>query len=180
MPESSFEFFYNKAKIKAEEAIKAVYDKNLNKNYLRKKAVDFLYKNFPSNEKQIFYNIAVLNKKKMIILNAKSKIIKLSVENLAKNIINHPEINFNEYSLILKVIENPELLIHISDEKYKTQKIICFAYKSKYYTVVIKTTADKKENYLQTFHVTDIKEINKEIKKKGIKIIFDKLTQKNR
>ncbi len=153
----SFEFFYKKAKYKAVEALNFVFDAKLNKNKLRKKAVEYLYRNFNQTDKHIFYDVAVLDKIKMLALNTEIRTVKLSIENLAKNIINHPEISFEEYIMISEIVNKTELLIYIPDFNDENEKIICFTEKGKYYKTVIKSTKDKNENFLLSFHIYRIK-----------------------
>lgn len=168
--------FYNKAKDKAEETLKAVYDENLNKDELRKKAVDYFYKNLPENEKNLFEYVAVLSKEMKKLLDAKTQTVKFSIESFTKNIINHPELLFQEYFLIPEIINKTELLIYVPKNGNEKEKIICFAENGKYYKIVIKSTGNKEENFLQSFHMTDLKRMRSEKNKKGVKVIFDKLT----
>lgn len=178
MSEQSFESFYNKAKEKAEEALKFVDNKKLNKEKLRQEAVLYFYKNLPESEKNLYENIAVLDETKRKILDTQEEKVKLSIESLTKNIINHPEITLEEYFLIFEIVNKPELLIFMHDQKDQTQKLLCFANKKKYYAAIIKSTEDKQENFLQSFHITDLKRIEALKNRKGNKIIHDFLTQK--
>lgn len=176
MLSSSFESFYRKAKSKADEALNAVVDDSLNYEQLKKRAVDYINKTMTTVDKNIFEYIALLDTEKKCILEAEKQAVKFSLQSLTKNIINHLELLFAEYFLISEIIDNAELLICIPSKGDQMKKIICFARNGKYYSSVIKTTGDKKENYLQSFHATDLKEIIKETKKKGVQVIYDNLT----
>lgn len=177
MQESSFENFYNQAKKKALWVINAIPKNNFKNEEFNKIAVEYLYKNFPKNKKQIFEYIAILDEEKIELLETKKQSVKLSLENMTKNIIVHPEITLNEYLLISEIINKTETLIYVYPKKEQMGKIICFAKNKKYYyEIVIKTTRNKDENYLQSFHITNLIEIEREKRKKGIRLIYDNLS----
>lgn len=117
MSDSSFEYFYNIAKNKAEEALKIVYSANLNKEELSQKAVFYFYKTLPINEKNIFEYIAILNEEEKDFLQTQSYKVKFSIESLTKNIIRHSEITLTEYLLISEIVDKPELLIYSRQPK---------------------------------------------------------------
>lgn len=170
-----FEQFYKKAGEKAKLSLEAVYKEGIKKGIQEEKAVKYLYDNIPKEDKNIFHYAAVLDSEKKQILGAEKQAVKFSLENFAKNIIKHPEMTLAEYELLPKFVDETQLLIYMNKES--KEKIICFTKDKKFYEIVIKSTLDKKENYLQSFHITDLKRINTEKNKKGVKIIYDKLTQ---
>lgn len=170
----SFEYFYNKAKNKADEALRAAYDRKFNYDELSKKAVDYMYKNLSETEKNIFKQVAFLDEEKKKILGTENYTIKFSVESLTKNIIRHPDVSLKEYFLIPEIIDKTEILIYIPENSIGYGRILCFSKFEQYYKATIKTTGQKNENYLVSFHSIDINGIKRDKKKKGAKIIYEK------
>nr|BDD46384.1 phage head morphogenesis protein [bacterium] len=173
-----FELFHKKASEKARWALNSVKKEGLKNSKIQSLAVDYLYKNLSKPDKAAFEYVAILDKEKMIALGAGKQAVKFSVENFAKNIINHPEIELKDYFILPEIVDQTKVLIFTDNDL--SEKIICFAKKDKYYKTVIKTTGNKEENFLQSFHITDLKRIKAEKNKKGVKVIYDNLTQINR
>ena len=178
MSKLSFENFYTQAKAKAEEALSIVQKDDIKKHELNQNAVEYMNKSMLSADKNLFEYVAVLDEEKKKLLDANNQAIKFSLQSFTKNIINHPEITLKEYYLIPEIIDKTELLIYVSKNGDQKKKILCFAENGKYYKVAIKTTGNKEENFLLSFHSVNRNAIERDKKKKGIKIVYDNLTQK--
>lgn len=167
-----FELFSKQAQDKAAWAINTVKADNINIRETRDLAVKHMRKNISRNERGLFHYVATLNQEKKTLIKANKQAVKLSLDSFIKNYINHPEITPDEYRLIPEIVDKTELLIY---SNAKNEQIFCFADKGNYYKTTIKTTGNKDENYLQSFHPISAKGIKKDKKRKGIKVIFDKL-----
>lgn len=169
-----FELFYNKAGKNAQYALSQVPQalKTVEKNSV---AVKYIYDYLPSGAKKEYQCVAVLDELKRAQLGTKSQAVRFSAENFAKNIINHPDLTLDDYKLLPSIVDKTDVLIYTN--KASTERIICFSQNKKYYKVVIKTIKTKSENYLQSFHKTDLKRIKDELKKDGAKVVIDKLTK---
>ena len=124
-----------------------------------KNAILFARKNFSKDDLNSFYIIGNLSKEQESLLKSKTKIIKISVDSLMKNIIKHPEIEFNDYHKIDDIIIKPD---KIRLSKSNNNSILLLKKENKYYQVVIKTTIDKNENYLTSFRMLSEEEFNKQ------------------
>lgn len=168
-----FEVFYKKAQTKADEALKTVADEKLSKGKLQENARDHIYQNMPKSEKDLYAYVGILDEQTKKLLKAEKQSVKFSLESFAKNIIKHSELSLQEYLLIPEIIENTQALLLLEDEN--KEKIFCYAKHGKYYKAVIKSTLNKQENFLQSFHPISLEGIEKDKKKKGVKIIYDNL-----
>ena len=72
--------------------------------------------------------------------------------------IEHPEITFQEYLQLEYFLYNAEYIL-LKNEK----NLIYFKIDNCLYQFVIKNTKDGCENFLTTFHKTNIKQLNKDI-----------------
>ena len=84
-----------------------------------------------------------------ILLNSKSKNLKLSLDNYLKNRIMHPEVTISDYLKIPNIVSNPSKVLK-SKNGYD---VILFKADEKYYKLVIKTTANKDENFVKSLHL---------------------------
>lgn len=82
---------------------------------------------------------------------------KLSMDSMIKNRINHPDIRYNDYLKINSIINNPDKIILDDKQHIKMFKQI----DNKIYETILKTTKDKKENYLVSFHYSNKKRMKK-------------------
>lgn len=95
------------------------------------------------------------------LLGSNTAELKVSFENLLKNQAKHPEIGFNMYSNITNYIANP------LNQFARGNKLITFIKQdNKIYELVIKTTANKTENFFNSLRISDIKDIQSYINKK--------------
>lgn len=83
--------------------------------------------------------------------------LKFSMDNMIKNKLIHPEITFFDYEKISKIIKKPSKF-HKSKNGYD---IILFKYDEKYYKLVVKTTKNKKENFIKSLHLLNKDRYNK-------------------
>jgi len=84
-----------------------------------------------------------------ILLNSKSKNLKLSLDNYLKNRIMHPEVTISDYLKIPNIVSNLSKVLK-SKNGYD---VILFKADEKYYKLVIKTTANKDENFVKSLHL---------------------------
>ena len=88
----------------------------------------------------------------MEILGTNISVIKFSLDSLIKNLIEHADLNFSSYNLILPNI------VSLPDCVQQDRKLNLRMFRrvdDKLYEVVIKTTKNKQENYLTSFHRCD-------------------------
>ena len=91
-------------------------------------------------------------------INANTKIIKLSVDSMIKNILEHPEINIKEYNDLHNYINNSEYIL-----KKNNKNLIYFKIDNKIYQFVIKRTQNGNELFITTFHKASLNQLNKDI-----------------
>lgn len=68
---------------------------------------------------------------------------------MIKNKLAHPEVSINDYKKIPSIIKNPS-------KYYKSKSgydVILFKANEKFYKLVIKTTKNKKENFVKSLHL---------------------------
>lgn len=121
----------------------------------KKKAIDFARSFFDKNTLNSYYSIGDLTAQQKDILGSKTNNIKFSLDSFIKNRINHPDVNFYDYKKISDIIKNPDIVI---PSKSKDSSILLMKKDEKYYQAVIKTTKDKKENFLTSFRLSNEKE----------------------
>lgn len=92
--------------------------------------------------------IGILPLSIMQMLNTENDVVNLSLDSLLKNRLHHPEIDIDEYKKIEKLLLNPD---KVSLSKRDDLSVLVFNYENKNYLMVIKTTENKKENYLTSF-----------------------------
>lgn len=124
-----------------------------------KGAIIFARNHFKRSDLNSFYIIGNLSVEQENLLKSNTRIIKFSVDSLVKNIIKHPEIEFQDYYKINDIITKPD---KIRLSKSNNNSILLMKKENKYYQVVIKTTIDKKENYLTSFRMLSEEEFNKQ------------------
>ena len=107
-----------------------------------------------------FYNIGNLPKYVATSVNGKSLVLKISMDSLLKNVIEHPEISIGEYKNIAGYLHNADY-VFLKNEK----NLIYFKIAGSIYQFVIKNTKDGMENYITTFHKASIKQLEKDIKR---------------
>lgn len=149
----NFKEFYDDLK-PAAEALR----KELSPNNIDTKEISKLFsKNYTKH-----YAIAgELSQKAQKAINSNAYELKISFENLLKNQAKHPEIGFEMYQNITNYIANPLYQFP------RGNKLITFIKQdNKIYELVIKTTANKNENFFNSLRISDYKDIQSYINKK--------------
>ncbi len=83
------------------------------------------------------------------LLNCSNCELKFSMDNMIKNRLAHPEVTDDDYSKIPSIIKSPS-------KYYKSKSgydVILFKADEKYYKLVIKTTKNRKENFVKSLHL---------------------------
>lgn len=107
---------------------------------------------YDKNTLNSFYKIGNLSKDQMKLLNTDVPEIKFSLDSMIKNRIEHPDLNFYDYKKLDNIISSPDLI----DLSRKPNHIVLTKnINDKPYKLIIKTTKNKKENFLVSFHRTD-------------------------
>lgn len=106
--------------------------------------------------------VGKLTKNEISTLSTLSEDIKLSIDTMVKNLIHHTELILDDYLSIGYYIKNAEYILHSSDKN-----LIYFKTGDKIYQIVVKTTKDKKENFLTTFHKSSVQQLEKGLKRYG-------------
>ena len=107
-----------------------------------------------------FYKIADVPQNKINVIGAKTSSLRLSMETLIKNILHHKELNIENYKKINNYIKTADYVLQESKNSiifYKKDKIL--------YKISIKTTKNKKENFLTSFHISNEKQLKKDLKR---------------
>ena len=142
-----FEEFYNRSL----ELTKLALSKTLNK----KEAILYARKNFNKSDLKSYYKIGILSKEQIKILNTKENIIKLSIDSMIKNILEHPDLNIYDYIKLNKILHYPDEFIQDRKNNLRIFKNI----DNKFYEIIIKSTQNKDENFLTTFHRCDVSKL---------------------
>ncbi len=91
------------------------------------------------------------------MLGSNAKLLNFSMDNMIKNRLSHPEVTDEDYAKIVKIIKSPS--------KYYRSKsgydVILFKEDEKYYKLVIKTTRNRKENFVKSLHLLNKDRYNK-------------------
>ena len=142
-----FQEFYNKSI----ELTKIALSKCANK----KEAILYSRKNFNKSDLKSYYKIGTLIKEQIKILSAKENLIKLSIDSMIKNILEHPDLDIEDYLKLNKILHNPDKFIQDRKNNLRIFKNI----DNKYYELIIKSTQNKDENFLTTFHRCDVSKL---------------------
>ena len=98
----------------------------------------------------------LLNNTVKNLLKSDTNELRLSFDNFVKNQAKHPEISYQMYKNAVNYINNPFAQFS------KGNQIISFYKKENtIYQLVLKTTKNKLENYLQSFRISNFNEIKK-------------------
>ena len=136
---------------KSLELTKLALSKTLNK----KDAILYARKNFNKSDLKSYYKIGILSKEQMKILNTKGNIIKLSIDSMIKNILEHPDLSIDDYLKLNKILHYPDEFIQDRKNNLRIFKNI----ENKFYEIIIKSTQNKEENFLTTFHRCDVSKL---------------------
>ena len=125
--------------------------KSKTNNFLASERVEFARNNIYKSDLRSYINIGFISKSVINILDTTSNILKFSVENLIKNLLVHSDVTFNDYKKILLISSKPDKIVK-SKNGYD---VMLFKADNKYYKLVIKTTKNKDENYIKSFHLLE-------------------------
>ena len=142
-----FQEFYNKSV----ELTKFALSKCANK----KEAILYARKNFNKSDLKSYYKIGILTKEQIKILSTKENLIKLSIDSMIKNILEHPDLNIDDYVKLNKLLHSPDEFIQDRKNNLRIFKNI----DNKYYELIIKSTQNKDENFLTTFHRCNVSKL---------------------
>lgn len=96
-----------------------------------------------------FIVIGQISKEIKELLNCQKSELRFSMDNMIKNKLAHPEVSIDDYKKISSIIKNPS-------KYYKSKSgydVILFKADEKFYKLVIKTTKNKKENFVKSLHL---------------------------
>lgn len=114
-------------------------------------AVKFAREHYDKATLNSFVNIGQLSNEHVKILGSHTNEIKLSMDSMIKNRIEHPDLKFYNYKKIKDILNNADEIVEGRKNHLRFFKQI----DTKFYEVVLKTTQDKKENFLISFHRID-------------------------
>lgn len=86
------------------------------------------------------------------LLNSDKCELKFSIDNMIKNRLAHPEVVDEDYIKIPQIVKEPS-------KYYKSKSgydVILFKADEKYYKLVIKTTKNRKENFVKSLHLLNV------------------------
>ena len=147
MEYKSFEEFYKKAENLAKQA------QSKYANF--KQAIIYARKSFSRAEMNSFFFFFTLKQEQIRLLQAKTTKIKFSVDSLIKNIIEHPDLKYEDYNRICFILKNADDVILGTYNHLRFFKVV----NEKLYEVIVKCTNDNKENFLLSLHRSDLSKL---------------------
>lgn len=143
-----FKGFYENTKAVATALRNSVPVDKISTNYLKD--------NITADLRKHYVVAGQLNNTVKALLGSKTNDLRLSFDNFVKNQAKHPEITYQMYKNTVNYINSPFAQFP------KGNQIISFYKKENtIYQIVLKTTKNKLENYLQSFRVSNFNEIKK-------------------
>ena len=130
------------------------------KNFSKDVQVEYARNFFNEFIRKSYFNIGIITDDVKKLLQSDRKEVRFSIDNLIKNKIRHPEIKKQDYNLIPIILSNPDKVIP------KNRDVLLFKKNENYYRLVIKTTENKQENYIKSFHKIEQDEFEKLMKKR--------------
>lgn len=149
---SDFNDFYNICILLIENNQK--YYKNLSHT----EKIKYIRKNLDKDILNSCYSIGEISQKIVDSIGSKTTWLKFSIDNMVKNLLEHPEITITEYKNISSYIKNAEYIL-----KKNKKNLIYFKIDNKIYQFVIKSTKLGDELFLTTFHKASVKQLAKDI-----------------
>ncbi len=119
--------------------------------------VEYARNNIYKTELRGFIKIGNISKDVVAILDTKSNILNFSIENLIKNLLVHSDVTFEDYKKIPLISSKPNKIVK-SKNGYD---VMLFKADNEFYKLVIKTTKNKNENYIKSFHLLEQKRYEK-------------------
>ena len=133
---------------------------NSYENYSVSEIIDFIRLNSDKNILNSYFIIGNIPNYIADKIQANTTTIKLSVDSLIKNILEHPELTLNEYKNLTKYLNNAEYILLKNNKN-----LIYFKIENKIYQFVIKKTQNSEELFITTFHKASINQLNKDIQR---------------
>ena len=99
-----------------------------------------------------YINFGVLSKETIDILETSSNLLKFSTDNLIKNLIIHSDVKYDDYLKIPKIAKNPSKIV----KSRSNYDVMLLKNEEKCYKLVIKTTKNRKENFIKSFHIIQL------------------------
>jgi hypothetical protein len=127
-------------------------------NLLNRQKIKFIRENIDKNILNSYHSIGVIPKDVANAIGSKTRIVKFSIDNMIKNLLEHSEITIEEYKNINLYIKNAEYIL-----KKNNKNLIYFKIDNKIYQFVIKSTKMGDELFLTTFHKASVKQLTKDI-----------------
>lgn len=112
---------------------------------------------YDKNTLNSYYKIGNLSTEQKKLLNTNVSEVKFSLDSMIKNRINHKDVNYYDYKKLSDIFSNPDKIV--SDGQYHIK--LFKTMDNKIYETVIKTTKDKKENFLVSLHYSNTRRMNK-------------------
>ena len=107
-----------------------------------------------------YYKVGDISKEIASSIESQTTCLKFSVDNMVKNLIEHPEITIKEYQNLSIYINNAEYIL-----KKNNKNLIYFKVDNTIYQFVIKSTKIGDELFITTFHKASIKQLTKDIQR---------------
>lgn len=145
-----FDKFYEKSYFLAEKI------KKLTKGKTAGERVNFARTYIPKNILNGYINIGDLSVEVIKELESTSSNLKFSIDNIVKNCIMHSDVKLEDYLKIPEITKRPSKILK-SKNGYD---VMLFQENEKYYKLVVKTTKNKNENFVKSFHLLKEKRYN--------------------
>lgn len=119
--------------------------------------ISFARKVFTKEVLNSCLTIGKLNENIVQLLSSRSNVLLFSMDNMIKNRLSHPEVTNADYLKIFSIIKSPS-------KYYRTKSgydVILFKEDEKCYKLVIKTTKNRKENFVKSLHLLNKERYNK-------------------
>lgn len=172
---------YNVGQAGAEKGYRALTDKfeslpnDIASAWMQRFVQEPAFERFIAGKIEGDFPVAVLSPEARAAIGAETQTAWISADSLAKNkgeqpqrSKGHPELTVDEYRLLPKVIGNPLVVI----EK-KGIKEVFAALGDRYYLAVVKVTKDKKGLFVQSFRMSSLSDIRREMG--NGRVLVDKL-----
>lgn len=120
--------------------------------------IKYIRENSDKNILNCYYVAGKISQESAKAIESKTDILKLSIDNMIKNLIEHPEITINEYQNIGLYVKNADYILQKNNKN-----LIYFKIDNKIYQFVIKSTKIGDEIFITTFHKASAKQLAKDI-----------------
>jgi len=114
-------------------------------------------KNISKEMLNCYIKIGVMSDKVVNSLKTSNSSVKFSMDNLIKNIFKHNDIDFNSYLKIPLILKHPSKVIKLNND----YDIMLLKNDEKFYQLVVKTTKNREENFVKSFHLIQQKRYDK-------------------